>query len=149
MKSITQAWGYWNQRRFQSIERGPRFAEKLLAVRTGLAELRGSASSQGSGPPGSWTALPTHLQAHRLTPPMSPQQAGLPWPPDPTPTPSLGSLFLYSASSFSTAGIHPAWPKADIFTLSTTSVLKKSQIWVQLRLEFSICIWRHLLRTSF
>lgn len=141
-------WEYWNQRRFQSSERGRCFAEKLLAVQTaGLAEPRIREF------PGSrallthrQTAPPTHLLSSLH--PCPPQRGGLHCPPTPTPTPLLSSLFLCSTPSFSAAWIHPTWPQAEIFTLNTMSVLKKSQIWVQLRLRCSSCVWRQLVHPS-
>lgn len=140
--------GILESKRFQSTERGRSSAEKMLAVRTksGRTErtrefTREAAAHSQAGQP-----FPHICTRCMVLPPSTPaQQGGLSCPAILTPTTVLCSLFPHS--SFSAVCI-PVWPKADIFALSIVSMLKKSRVWVQLRLGCSSCIWRQLIHPS-
>lgn len=152
MKSITQDGNIGIKEGSRALKEEGVLQRSCWQYKLQVWQNQGSESSQGAGPPGSpllthrQTALPTHLPSSLH--PCPPQRGGLHCPPTPTRTPFLSSLFLFSTPSFSAAWIHPTWPRAEIFTLNTMSALKKSQIWVELRLGCSSCIWRQLVHPS-
>lgn len=156
MNSIAQRWGYWYQRRFQNTERGRHFSKKLLAARSRTGRngrtrksswgVRGGGELLGRPHSQAWTAFPHTLQTYNLPPP-GPLCRGCSLPTCPYSHPIYVPP-LSSTSWFSAACIHPAWPKAECLTLSTTSVFKTSQMWVQHTLGCSRCICRQLAHPS-
>lgn len=95
-------WEYWNQRRFQSSERGRCFAEKLLAVQTaGLAEprIREFLGSRATREPAAHSQADSPSHTSSLFPPSLLPSAGrpsLPAHPNSHPTPELPLSLFYS-----------------------------------------------------